>query len=71
MKKIVHYSVYLLILGFVILAIGVWGSVSASADTIRQASEILFQGMQIAVYAGTGMIVLSGILFFIATAKSE
>ena len=71
MFKLIKGALYSLIIGIVVLGVGAWGSLSASADAIKNSSENVFTGMQIAVVGGAILIVIAGIFFITAIIRSK
>ncbi|OGD67889.1 hypothetical protein A3F08_03205 [Candidatus Berkelbacteria bacterium RIFCSPHIGHO2_12_FULL_36_9] len=71
MRKLIHYSIYLLIAGTIISTLGMTGSISVKADVLKANSPALFQGGIAAVVIGACFIVLALIFFILAVSKSD
>lgn len=71
MIKLIRGSIYSLIVGISILSIGALGSLSVFADSVKDASEGLYQSMGYSIFVGSALILISGVLFIIAVAKSK
>jgi len=71
MKNLIRYSIYSLIAGVIISTLGMSGSISVKADTIKNSMPALFQGSMAAVIIGAILILLSLIFFAMAVFKQE
>lgn len=66
MKKSVRRSLGLFVAGLILLVIGFGGGyLYASADSV----STLYQSMKIAMYIGGGLILISLVMFVLATAQ--
>ena len=71
MIKYIRLSIGFLVAGTAMLSLGVTGSLSVKADVVRDFSETLYRSAQVGVFAGTTLIVLSGVFFIVAISKSQ
>ncbi len=71
MIKTIRFSIGSLIAGILILAVGAGGALGVKADTLKETSQTLYTGAQIAIIAGVVLIILAAITFIFAVVKSK